>query len=56
MEKYTIEVYGCDDCSLIEMELTESEVAVINRVAKEITKASKYQCQPTMEINETNTK
>ena len=49
-KKYRIAVYGCDDSTIIEKELTEDELKLIQAVAKEVTEASEYDCMPTMEI------
>lgn len=51
-KKYRISVHGCDDTTIIEMELTEQEFKLIRTVAIEVTKASTYICMPTMVIEE----
>ena len=47
-KKYRIAVYGCDDSTIIEKELTEEELKVFQSVAEEVTEASEYDCMPTM--------
>ena len=51
-KKYRILVYGCDDLTVIEKELTEDELNIIQSVASEVTKASQYYCMPTMSVEE----
>jgi hypothetical protein len=48
---YEIHVCGCDATTTFDMELTEVEYGVINRVALKCTAASTYGCEPTMYIN-----
>lgn len=48
--KYKITVYGCDDDTSIEIELSYDEFQIIRIVADLITEASEYRCMPTMEI------
>lgn len=43
-------VYGCDDYTMIEVELSYDEYQIIQMVADLITEASEYICMPTMEI------
>lgn len=45
-----IMVCGCDDLTIIEMELTYDEYQIIQIVAEMITEKSTYQCMPTMEV------
>lgn len=54
-KKYIIAVYGCDDSTIIEKELTDDELKLIQELAKEITEASEYDCMPTMEIEVVDT-
>ena len=51
-KKYRILVYGCDDFTVIEKELTEDELNITQSVASEVTKASQYDCMPTMSVEE----
>lgn len=48
--KCKITVYGCDDDTSIEIELSYDEYQIIQIVADLITEASEYRCMPTMEI------
>ncbi len=49
---YRICVDGCDDSSILNMELTEEEARVVKLVAAKCTETSTYSCMPTMEIEE----
>ena len=48
--KYKISVHGCDDSTYVEMELTNGQASIIELLAKKVTEASTYQCQPSMNI------
>lgn len=48
--KYTIGLYGCDDSTIFDMELTETEKALLDRVAELAEKTHMYGCMPTMMI------
>ncbi len=48
--KCKITVYGCDDMTSIEIELSYDEYQIIQIVAEMITEKSTYQCMPTMEV------
>jgi len=48
---YEINVCGCDDTTTFDMDLTEAEYEVIDRVAQKCTATSTYGCEPTMVIN-----
>jgi len=48
---YYINVYGCDATTSFDMELTDAEYEVVDRVAKKCTATSTYGCEPTMVIN-----
>lgn len=52
MKRYIIILHGCDDRTDVEMELSESEAEVVNRVAVAINAESTYRCKPTMSIEE----
>lgn len=43
-------VEGCDDSTYVEMDLSSEELAFVTRLAREVTKASTYQCMPTMSV------
>lgn len=53
--KYIIAVYGCDDSTIIERELTDDELKLVQSIAKQVTEASEYDCMPTMEIEMVDT-
>lgn len=52
MKKYTIELRGCDDSNEFEVWLTESELEVVQELAKMSIDSSEYNCQPRMFIEE----
>ena len=54
---YKISVVGCDDTTSIDIELTESEFILIEKIAAQITSASSYGCMPRMgvKLNDPNT-
>lgn len=47
---YEIILIGCDDTTSFEMELTDEEAALIERVCELSDKTSTYGCMPTMDI------
>lgn len=49
MSRRLIHVGGCDDSTNVILDLTDAEYAVVQRVAKAVTAASRYGCQPTIE-------
>jgi hypothetical protein len=49
-QSWRISVDGCDDSTTVEMDLTEAEAAVVERVARAITEESSYGCMPTMTL------
>ena len=50
MKKYLIENNGCDDTTRFEIELTDEELITVIKFIKKNNEASKYQCQPTIDI------
>lgn len=48
---YTIELCGCDDSTGFRTELSESEAALLQRIAEMSKKTSTYGCMPTMKVN-----
>ena len=50
--KYEITVTGCDDETVVSMELTAQEHELIDRLADLISTRSAYSCMPVMEIRE----
>lgn len=49
---YEIEVIGCDDSTVFEMELSQKEFEIVNRVAEKCNENSTYDCMPRMEIKQ----
>ena len=47
---YEISVYGCDDTTTIQCELTDKELELVEKIAIAITDTSTYQCMPTMGV------
>ena len=50
--KYEITVTGCDDKTVVSMELTAQEYGLIDRLADLISTRSAYNCMPVMDIEE----
>ena len=50
--KYEITVTGCDDETVVSMELTAQEHELIDRLADLISTRSEYSCMPVMDIGE----
>lgn len=50
--KYEITVTGCDDETVVYMELSAQEYELINRLADLISTRSAYSCMPVMDIEE----
>ncbi len=48
MTKRLIYVSGCDDATAVVLDLTDTEYEVSQRIAKAVTDASNYGCQPTI--------
>lgn len=51
-KKYEISLVGCDDETFFEMELTEGEFNLLNRVSELSKETSEYRCMPKMYIEE----
>lgn len=47
---YRIYLKGCDDTTSSTFTLTSREAELLRKVAEELTRASEYECQPTMAI------
>ena len=45
-----IKLAGCDDSTVVTLEVDIKELAILNRVAKLSQEISEYNCMPTMEI------
>ena len=50
--KYEITVTGCDDETIVYMELSAQEYELINHLADMISTRSAYSCMPVIEISE----
>ena len=48
---YDIEVSGCDDHTMVTVELTPAQMTFLTELAKRITAASTYGCEPTMHLS-----
>lgn len=49
--KIRIKLVGCDDTTIFEMELTEKEYELLQRVANLSEETSTYGCMPIMEVH-----
>jgi len=47
-------IRGCDDSTYFDMDMTSSEFEFLIRLSEKSKAVSESQCQPTIEINETN--
>ena len=47
---YKISLLGCDDTTEFDMELTDTEVELLKKVAAKSEETSEYKCMPTMDI------
>lgn len=52
MTRHIIEVLGCDDYTTVPMELTEAEVAVIQRLADMVKAAESSRCKPVITVDD----
>lgn len=52
MKKYLICLYGCDDTTKCEIDLTKEEFNNFIKIAKQVNKKSTYQCEPSIGIFE----
>lgn len=48
--RYLVTVAGCDDENAVQLELTDTELAVVKRVAEALTANSAFDCQPKMTV------
>lgn len=51
MKEIEIGVHGCDDSTIIKMEVSEQELEFLNRLMKLVNTASTYGCMPCLEVN-----
>ena len=49
-KRYEILLYGCDDTTVMHMELDDDEVKTIEKLSKLSIRTSTYDCQPTLKI------
>lgn len=54
--KTKIHIYGCDDTTTVELDLTPAELETIKRLVKVCNKNSTYGCMPSMEIEQPGNK
>ncbi len=52
MSMYEININGCDDSTVLEIELTKDEASLIEKIAKMSKAQSIYGCMPTIELLE----
>lgn len=50
MQKIRVTVDGCDDCTMVEIEVSLIELAIIETLAQKITETSIYACMPRMTV------
>ena len=50
--RYRITLWGCDDHTTVQWELSSAEVDFVTRLAEATETASRYQCQPTLALTE----
>ena len=50
--KYLIECSGCDDSTLITIDLTDKQLAFVKYLADQITQTSTYGCMPEMHVRQ----
>ena len=51
MSKHIIQVSGCDDSTAVPMELTDTELATIKKLADAVNAAATYECKPRIVID-----
>ena len=49
---YRIAIHGCDDSTIFDMDLTDTEVATVRRMVALAAETSNYSCMPTIEVEE----
>lgn len=49
-EKCFIKLIGCDDSTLIDLELTNDEIKLLEKIATKSDKISTYSCMPVMRV------
>jgi hypothetical protein len=56
MKTYELAVTGCDDCTCVQLTLTDEQFALLDYVSKKVTDTSTCSCMPVMRISETEAK
>jgi len=47
---YVVELAGCDDCTSVEIEMTDEQLEFLTNLSESINKESYYGCMPKMYI------
>ena len=50
MAKYKIELHGCDNSTIFEMELAQEEAYLVESIAEKSYEVSTYACMPIMHL------
>lgn len=51
MKTFTISLVGCDETTCFDLDLTDEQVALVDRMAAASRQASEYGCFPTLTID-----
>ena len=51
MKEASVVICGCDDLTQIEIEVTESELEFLKKLATLVNEASTYGCMPSMSVD-----
>lgn len=51
MPVYDIKVSGCDDSTMLTVDLTQEQSVFLTEIAEKITATSTYSCEPRMYVN-----
>ena len=49
--QHRIKVSGCDDSTIVDLDLTDEQVATVRMVAAAITAESQFSCMPRMKVD-----
>ena len=49
---YVIDLMGCDDSTVFKMDLDETELELVKKIAKKSEELSECRCMPTLHVNE----
>jgi hypothetical protein len=55
MKLYRVELHGCDDTTMFDIELSEEELVAIEKIEDLSIKTSSYGCMPILTIEEVAT-